>query len=1096
MAKLKNLKDSISLLIQIILTYIPLLAPKNRGGIYHLLLAMLLMWLSLQVRYVIAPVNAGLQYVAFFPAVTIAAICGGYKPGLLATVIGLAFATFIFTPPYYTISIETIKIAFWPNIVFLIDGSIVSFSIEAMHRYREKYVSELNLATESHQALIRSTIHLKQILDNLFAYVALLDTSGIILEVNKAPLERGGLLREDVIGQYFYDAPWWSYDEQVRSRLIQAIEAAAAGQTSRYDALIKMGADLICIDFQISPVRDEYNHIVGLLPTGVDISARKQAEAVSSRYKVVIDATRDGFWVLNREGYILEVNQAYADLSGYTVDELQNLHVTQLEAINNTDEIQEHIARIASQGYDLFESSHRKKNGEVFEVEISVNYIAQLQLFFAFFRDISERRKAQKEISRLLSRQLAILDGANYSIIATDYNGLITDFNATAERMLGYNADEMIGKQTPAIIHDKQEVISHAETLSHELGYAVEPGFDVFVAKAKTGRVEEREWTYIQRDGSRFPVLLSVTPMFDEKKQIFGFMGIASDISERKKAEDALRIAAVTFETHEAIMITDANANILRVNHAFEVITGFRGDEVIGKNPSVLSSGRHDKSFYQLMWLKLISTGIWAGEIWDRRKSGQIYPKSLRITALKDSEGSLTGYVAIFSDITERKQAEEEIRNLAFYDPLTRLPNRRLLLDRLELALNSSERNRQYGALLFLDMDKFKFLNDILGHNVGDQMLIEVGSRIKSSVREVDTVSRFGGDEFVVLFEDLGFDAKEVSHKMALIAEKIRAALAVPFHFNQHVHNSSPSIGVCLFFGHTLSSENLIKQADIAMYQAKNAGRNRVQFFDPVLQKSVETRAILESDLRHALSLQQFQLYYQVQCDNNLLPYGAEALIRWHHPKRGMISPLQFISIAEESTLIQEIGLWVIETACQQLVLWSKSDSTRDLILAINVSANQFMMTDFVELIETSIKSYGVQPSRLKLELTESVILNNIEDIVNKMRLLKAFGIKLSLDDFGTGYSSLSYLKQLPIDQIKIDQSFVRDIATDPNDAVMVKNIIDIAKNFQLNVIAEGVETGEQLAFLKQNGCMAYQGYFFGKPLPIEQFEKQLKRSR
>jgi diguanylate cyclase (GGDEF)-like protein len=490
------------------------------------------------------------------------------------------------------------------------------------------------------------------------------------------------------------------------------------------------------------------------------------------------------------------------------------------------------------------------------------------------------------------------------------------------------------------------------------------------------------------------------------------------------------------------------------------------------------------------MWLQLLYTGIWEGEIWDRRKNGKVDPKSLRITALKDLQGNITGYVAIYTDITERKQAEKEIRNLAFYDTLTRLPNRRLLLDRLALALSVSERSRQYGALLFLDMDNFKTLNDILGHNVGDQMLIEVAERIKYAVRKVDTVSRFGGDEFVVLFEDLSFDGNEASQKMAVIAEKIRTALVVPFRFNQHVHNSSSSIGVCLFFGHTLSCENLIKQADIAMYQAKSAGRNRVQFYDPVLQQSAETRVVLESDLRKALSLKQFQLYYQIQCDSNMKTVGAEALIRWHHPVRGMIAPMQFISIAEESTLIQEIGFWVIETACQQLVLWSKKDDTRDLVLAINVSARQFMMTDFVELVQSSIQFYGADPSRLKLELTESVILHNIEDIVNKMQLLKTFGIKLSLDDFGTGYSSLSYLKQLPIDQIKIDQSFVRDIANDLNDAVMVKNIIEIAKNFQLNVIAEGVETEEQLVFLRENGCMAYQGYLFGKPLPIEQFEK------
>ena len=563
---------------------------------------------------------------------------------------------------------------------------------------------------------------------------------------------------------------------------------------------------------------------------------------------------------------------------------------------------------------------------------------------------------------------------------------------------------------------------------------------------------------------------------------------------ERKRIEDDLRIAAATFETHEAIMITDPEANILRVNQAFENITGYRADEVIGKNPRILSSGLHDKAFYQSMWHQLQYFGLWEGEIWDRRKSGQIYPKWLRITALKDLQHKPTEYVAIFTDITERKMAEEEIRNLAFYDPLTKLPNRRLLMDRLCSALSSSERSRHYGALLFLDMDKFKILNDTLGHNIGDLMLIEVSERIKFSVREVDTVARFGGDEFVVLFEELGEDIDEASQRIALIAEKIRAALAVPFHFKQHVHTTTPSIGVCMYRGHELSPDDLIKHADIAMYQAKNAGRNRVQFFDPVLQQSVETRAALESDLRRALAWGQLHLYYQVQCDNDGKPFGAEALIRWIHPERGMISPAQFIAIAEESTLIQDIGDWVLETACRQLARWSQAEATRDLLLAINVSGHQFMRGNFVDSVEAAIHAHGISPERLKLELTESVILNDIDDIVAKMHRLKDFGVRLSLDDFGTGYSSLSYLKRLPINQIKIDQSFVRDIVSDSNDAVMVKNIIDIANNFNLNVIAEGVETPQQLAFLRQHGCTAYQGYWFGKPMPIDQFETLIQQ--
>jgi diguanylate cyclase (GGDEF)-like protein/PAS domain S-box-containing protein len=576
---------------------------------------------------------------------------------------------------------------------------------------------------------------------------------------------------------------------------------------------------------------------------------------------------------------------------------------------------------------------------------------------------------------------------------------------------------------------------------------------------------------------------------FDVSGKPLRSVGAVQDITEHKLAEDALRVAAATFETHEAILITDANSNIIRVNRAFEDTTGYSAEEVLGKNPRILSSGRQDKAFYAEMWRQLLATGSWTGEMWDRRKNGQVYPKWLTITAIKNEQGETTEYVAIFSDITARKQAEEEIRHLAFYDALTKLPNRRLLLDRFHLALSVSARSHHYGAVLFLDMDKFKTLNDTLGHHYGDLMLIEVAQRIQLCVREVDTVARLGGDEFVVLIDEIGANTEEASQRVALIAEKIRAALAVPYQIKGHEYHSSPSIGVCLYRGNEESVDTLLKRADLAMYQAKDAGRNAVHFFDPAMQHAVEMHAALEADLRRAIPNLELRLYYQIQVDSEQRPLGAEALVRWMHPKRGMVSPAQFIPVAEESSLILDIGLWVLDTACRQLAQWGGNEQTRNFELAINVSAQQFRLHGFVDVVAAALRAHQVNPSRLKLELTESVVLNDVADVVAKMHALKALGVKLSLDDFGTGYSSLSYLKQLPLDQIKIDQSFVRDIATDPNDAVMVKTIIDMAQNFRLNVIAEGVETEAQLGFLRQNGCMAYQGYLFSKPVPVEEFE-------
>ncbi len=566
------------------------------------------------------------------------------------------------------------------------------------------------------------------------------------------------------------------------------------------------------------------------------------------------------------------------------------------------------------------------------------------------------------------------------------------------------------------------------------------------------------------------------------------------DITERIAAEAQLRIAAIAFETHEAIMITDPDDRIIRVNKAFETTTGYRAEEVIGYTPHLLSSGKHDQAFYEAMWQQITSTGRWEGEIWDRRKNGEIYPKWLTITAVRDEAGEVSHYVGVSSDISQRKLAEDEIYTLAYYDPLTSLPNRRLLQDRFGQALAASQRSGSYGAVLFLDLDKFKALNDTLGHGYGDLLLVEVAQRLKECARGADTVARLGGDEFVLLIEEVSVDVEEASQKVALIAEKIRAALTLPYQLKGHEYHGSPSIGVCLYRGRAETVESLLKHADMAMYQAKDAGRNAVRFFDPVMQQAVERRVELEADLRGALQNRQLRLYYQIQVDDGHRPIGAEALIRWMHPRRGMVSPAQFIQVAEESSLILDIGQWVIETACQQIAEWARDGQMRHLQLAINVSARQFRMDDFVERLEQVIVRHGIAPERLKLELTESVVLEDVADVVRKMHALKKLGVRLSLDDFGTGYSSLAYLKQLPLDQIKIDRSFVRDITTDPNDAVMVKTIIDMARDFRLNVIAEGVETEAQLAFLRQNKCMAYQGYLFSKPVPVAQFEALARR--
>ncbi|MES2900495.1 MAG: EAL domain-containing protein [Pseudomonadota bacterium] len=456
--------------------------------------------------------------------------------------------------------------------------------------------------------------------------------------------------------------------------------------------------------------------------------------------------------------------------------------------------------------------------------------------------------------------------------------------------------------------------------------------------------------------------------------------------------------------------------------------------------------------------------------------------------------GAIKQVVVNFDDISPRKQAEEKIHHLAFFDPLTGLPNRRLLLDRLQAAMAASSRNGCYGAVLFIDLDRFKTINDVLGHGMGDQMLIEVAARIGGCVRDSDTVARFGGDEFVVVLSDIDADIEAASQKTAQVADKIRQALGIGYQLKGSVHHSTPSIGVALYRGNEETAEILLRQADMAMYKAKDAGRNTMRFFSAAMQQAVETHAALEADLRHAVARNQLRLLYQVQVDAQLGTIGAEALVRWIHPERGTVSPMQFIHIAEESTLIIDIGRWVLDTACAELARWRSDPQLGHLTLAVNVSAQQFRQPDFVAMLDEAMKRHGIAPARLKLELTESVVLSDVDDVVRKMLELRALGLTLSMDDFGTGYSSLAYLKRLPLDQVKIDQSFVSGITTDPNDAVMVKTIIDLARNFNLQVIAEGVETEAQLAFLKLHGCSAFQGYLFSKPIPTGDFAVLARR--
>ena len=567
-------------------------------------------------------------------------------------------------------------------------------------------------------------------------------------------------------------------------------------------------------------------------------------------------------------------------------------------------------------------------------------------------------------------------------------------------------------------------------------------------------------------------------------------------LAERKQAEEALRIAATAFESQQGMAITDAQRVILRVNKAFTLITGYSADEAIGRDPRLLTSGRHDASFYQAMSQSLAHLGSWQGEVWNRRKTGEVYPEWLTISAVKDKTGRVTNYVATFSDISEHKNAQAQIDTLAFYDPLTHLPNRRLLMDRLGQALSASEHHNRKSALLFVDLDDFKTLNDTLGHLQGDALLTQVAQRLKACIREGDTVARLGSDEFVVMLEDLSENALEAATQVEAVGDKILTALSHSYTLAERAHHSSASIGVTLFGdGKPESYEEPLKRAELAMFRAKAAGRNTLRFFDVQMQAEVSAHAALEADLREAVQQHQFLLYYQPQVVGEGRVTGAEALLRWQQPQRGMVSPAEFVPLAEASGLILPIGQWVLENACAQLASWAHDPTMAHLSIAVNVSARQFRQANFVDTVLATLARTAANPKRLKLELTESMLVDDVEGMIVKMSVLKAKGISFSLDDFGTGYSSLAYLKRLPLDQLKIDQGFVRNIVTDPNDAAIAKMVVALAESTGLSVIAEGVELQAQADFLAHLGCHAYQGYLFSRPLPLAAFETFAKRA-
>ena len=818
----------------------------------------------------------------------------------------------------------------------------------------------------------------------------------------------------------------------------------------------------------------------------VDITERKKAELAllesEQRWKFALAGSGDGVWERDLQSNEIKLSKRFEEILGFMEGEFgssgeswkNSIHpADKAHALNTLQNYLEGRVATYSNEYRLLckDGGYKWVLARAMIVKRDVG--GRPLKLIGTLGDITERKQSEQELRKFK----AIIECTDDAIISQSLDGTIDSWNKGAVRIFGYQSCEVIGQpitmMIPADYHDKENaMISRLASGDH---------------------VEQFETVRCHKSGRLINVSQTSSPILDELGSVVGVSTVSRDITEHIRSESELRIAATAFESQEGMSVTDANGTILRVNQAFTHITGYTAEDVVGKNSRVLKSGRHDASFYAAMWKKINSTGEWRGEVWSRRKGGEIFPEQLTITAVKDVNDVVTNYVSTITDNSLTKEAEDKIKHLAFYDPLTRLPNRRLLQDRLHQAMASIHRSGRFNALLFIDLDNFKILNDTLGHDIGDILLQEVAKRLESCVREGDTVARLGGDEFVVMLEDLSSGPLEAAEQTRLVGHKILSTLNEPYKLVHHVYLNTASIGATLFNKNSQSIEEILKQADIAMYQAKKSGRNSLRFFDPEMLASICARASLESELRIAIEQHQFELYYQIQVDEFSRPLGAEALIRWSHPERGFVSPAQFIPLAEETGLILPLGQWVLETACAQLVAWQNNESTRNLTLSVNVSAKQFHESDFVDQVKKAVQRGEINPALLKLEPTESILLEDLDDAVATMNALKGIGVQFALDDFGTGFSSLQYLKSLPLNQLKIDQSFVRDMVSGANDQAIVCTIIAMAQSLNLDVIAEGVETEAQRQYLLRAGCKNFQGFLFGKPLPIALFEATVK---
>ncbi len=923
-------------------------------------------------------------------------------------------------------------------------------------------------------------------------------SDGLIVDVNQEWLNVTGYSREEVIGHTVVEIGHWS-DQASRDAAIS--ELRVSGRLRDHEAIVAF--------------KDQRKHLVRLNGTLIDvggvkhilmyikdITAERMAEESLRSGEAALAAANEqlsqqlalhelterlagvGYWIASADGQKIVWSKGLRMIRGVPLDDSVPMTSEQARKSIHPDDLALFIEERQKMRGVPFEYRAYRADGVPIWLRSSLHRQFNSRgepIDFGVIQDITAERQANHAlrekldfIERLTSRVPDVL--FQYQYRKEDGRLTFPFINESVRSQFGLDPDQ--------VRQDGRQLLSaiYAED--------VPALFESMRAAYYDGAIWEHEFRIRAADGSTHWMRGNAITVREADGQLSSY-GVMREFTQRKIAETQLEESEARFRS-----LTDLSSDWyweIDEQYRFTNFVGYRdGKSILTQEDSLgktrwelgaLNLGEEDWEAHRRV---LESHRAFRDlELQRLDANGQSYWVAVSGTPIFDNKGEFRGYRGIGRDISKRKHAEDETQRLAFYDTLTGLPNRRLLMDRLSHAQVTSARSKRYGALLFIDLDNFKDLNDTLGHDVGDLLLEQVALRLVSCLREGDTAARFGGDEFVVMLEDLSDNDTDAARQAELVAEKILARLNAPYELVGRQHNSSPSIGITLFIGAVLGVDELLKRADVAMYQAKAAGRNTLRFFDPQMQAAVLERAALDADLRLGLQREELLLHYQPVVDGYNQIVGYEALLRWRHPARGMVQPGEFIPMAEQTGLILPMGVWVLRAACRQLVAWAEQPSTARLSLAVNVSARQFRQSDFVATVLAVLDETGVDPQYLKLELTESVLISDVEDAIRKMGQLRQRGVRFALDDFGTGYSSLSYLKRLPLDELKIDQGFVRDLMTDPNDAAIVRTILALAKSLDLQAVAEGVETEGQRQFLLDNGCSVFQGYLFGRPGPL-----------